>query len=174
MLWDRLDSVQREYLTTVPLLFSADNGRAYLKNKSSQNRTSAHLYMQGVEYQEVANRYWKFLNATTVEIDLSQYVGGSQYFLTHEELRVYPESRLTKTFEHRSGANAAACLAAPWYERERNEQIDISTNLVHQLRLSLSGIRDLNGFRIRSLALKGLKLRGANPYVPGLTNVWGA
>ena len=60
-------------------------------------------------------------------------------------------------------------------EVDRNENVSVHENSYdyHQLRLSISGVRDLSDFRIRSLAMKGLHVHGASPLVTGLTNVWG-
>jgi len=169
MLWDRLDKVQGAYETEVPVYFNPNNGRAALPGESDQNKASSSLVIQdGTSTVIVAQRYWRFINSTTIELDLAQLVQGAQYFLTHNELRLYPESRLTATFEHRSGATDAACLAASWSTVERNENVR-NDHDYHQLRLSVTGIRDLRDFRIRSLVLKGLHVFGANAWVPGLT-----
>jgi hypothetical protein len=38
----------------------------------------------------------------------------------------------------------------------------------HQMRMTISGIRDVRDFKIRSMVLKGLHLYGAGASVPGL------
>lgn len=279
LLWDRKDSERGEYLETVPLYFSGDTGQAFLDRPSTMDKKVAKLYWQdSLEQREVAQRYWRFINDTTVELDSSQIVAGSQYFLTHEEKRtyevsslgvglravpnvldlipgvtidyissdsmglegyleyefqvgpiylftwasayggrgpqlavaltgeynlfdgagnyirvsidlasvpvvvgVYKQTVLLKSgikFEHRKGVNVPGCIAAPWREIERNESVSSVDNSgahyhIHQLRLTVGGIRDLQDFRIRSLVLKGLHIHGATPSVPGLTNLWG-
>ena len=94
-LWDRKDTIEGEYLAEVPLFFNADTGQAFLDRKSTMDKSVAKLYMQDTrEQREIAQRYWRFLNSSTIEIDSSQLVTGSQYFLTHEESRSYEVSHL--------------------------------------------------------------------------------
>jgi hypothetical protein len=95
LLWDRRDSVEGEYLTTVPVYFSSDTGQAYLDRKSSMDTTVAVLYYQAAnEQKEIAKRYWKFVRDSIIAIDSSQLVSGSQFFLTHTEKRTYEVSSL--------------------------------------------------------------------------------
>lgn len=178
--WFRLDSNQEGYSTTLPVFFNRDSGRAYLEKPSDQNRAEAVLMAYASDISEqVAARYWRFLDSTTIEIDLSQLRSDAQYYLTHNELRVYEASALTATLEHRYADSEANCLLATWYEKERNEVVPVfDSGLVvespfHQLRLTISGpARDVRDFRIRSLVLKGLwNCPGA--VTPGLINTWG-
>jgi hypothetical protein len=175
-LWDRMDSVENEYLTTVPISFNAYNGRAYLTQKSTMDSSVSKLYVQdGTDYREIPKRYWRFRNNKTVEIDIAYIISSAQYYLEHEEVRVYELSRLNITLEHRSGADVVACEAAGWSTVERNENVYVTGgDVVHQLRLSVSGIRDVRDFKIRSLVLKGLHIHGSSPSVNGLTNIWGS
>jgi len=174
-LWDRMDSVEGAYATTSPVAFNAFNGRAYLTQKSTQDSSVSKLFVQdGTDYREIPRRYWRFRNSLTVELDTAYIISGAQYYLEHEEARVYEVSSLDITFEHRSGVDAAACSIAAWSDVERNENVYVhSGHLVHQLRLAIGGIRDTRDFRIRGLVLKGLHLHGVSPDVNGLTNIWG-
>lgn len=169
-LWNRFESVQGEYDADVILTFNASNGRAYLRQESTMDMTNAHLYIQNAYAQnEVPQRNWRFLDALTVEMDLSQYVADSQYILSHTERRVYETNALTPVFEHRSANTPAGCLLAAWVTTERNENVSVLGNeRFHQMRLTISGIRDVRDFKIRSLVLKGLHLYGAGASVPGL------
>jgi len=110
MLWDRMDKVQGAYETEVPVYFNPNNGRAGLAAESDQNKATSSLVIQdGTSTIIVAQRYWRFVDSQTIELDLAQLVQGAQYFLTHNELRVYLLSRLTAVFAHRSGATDVAC-----------------------------------------------------------------
>jgi hypothetical protein len=150
--------------------FNSFNGRAYLRQQSTMDMTDAHLYVQNAfEQNEVPQRNWRFLNANTLEMDLSQYVSDAQYLLVHKERRVYETSDLTILFEHRSANTPAGCLAAAWVTTERNENVSVLGNeRYHQMRMTISGIRDVRDFKIRSMVLKGLHLYGAGASVPGL------
>ena len=176
LLWDRFDKVEGEYETTTPLYFSNENGRAYLTSRSSMDMTTANLYVQqATEQVVVPKRYWRFIDDRTVSIDIGVLVKG-QYYLEHKEVRVYPESRLTVTLEHRSSATSVGLSSASYSEIERNSNVYVNQSpghQYHQLKLSISGVRSLRDFRIRSLILKGLKIHGSSPSVNGLTNVWG-
>ena len=85
------------------------------------------------------------------------------------------QNNLNVVFEHRSSDTSTNLLSASWSPVSQNEAIDVSqtpAHQYHQLRLSVTDIRDLRDFKLRSLVLKGLRLRGANAFVPGLTNNW--
>lgn len=168
--WERFESIQGEYDSEVAVTFNSFNGRAYLRQQSTMDMTDAHLYVQNAfEQNEVPQRNWRFLNANTLEMDLSQYVSDAQYLLVHKERRVYETSDLTILFEHRSANTPAGCLAAAWVTTERNENVSVLGNeRYHQMRMTISGIRDVRDFKIRSMVLKGLHLYGAGASVPGL------
>jgi len=171
----RYESTQGEYQTTSAVYFSYSTSRATLTNKSAANKAMSVLKVQQAqELREIPKRYWRFLDDLTVEIDRGYLVNG-QYYLEHQELRVYEVDPLTVVFEHRSGVTDVACAAATWATVAKNEAIDVfqsPSHGYHQLRLSVSGIRDLQDFKIRSMTLKGLNLRGVSPSIPGLTNIW--
>lgn len=176
MLWDRMEHNVIGRIVTVPLFFNLDTGRAILFHRSSMDMALSKLYIEEeTGRREISTANWRFIDPTTVEMDASQFVSGAVYHLEHEEIRMYRQSELNILFEHRSGIDSTACLAASWNTVERNENVDVnqspSGHLIHQLRLSVSNIRDLRDFRIRSLVLKGLHMFGANPDIPGLTNV---
>jgi|GEM_PF-4291762 len=176
LLWDRTEQNVIGRIVTVPLFFNPNTGRATLSNRSSMDMTTAVLYLQdAVETREVSTSSWRFIDPTTVEMNSSQFADGAQYYLQHEEVRLYNQSQLHVIFEHRSGVNAAACLAASWTSVERCEDVDVNQigggHQFHQLRLSISNIRSVKDFRIRSLVLKGLHMYGPGANVPGLTNL---
>jgi hypothetical protein len=178
-LWQRYDKEEGEYFAETPLYFNVENGRATLPYRSNMERTTSNLYVQqSTESRLIPQRYWRFPTDQIVEIDIDYLVDG-QYYLEHYEKRVYEQSNLTVTFEHRSGDSSASCFAASYQTIDKNSNVDVyqdRTGAVphryHQLRLSVSGIRDLRDFKIRSLILKGLKIHGSSPSVNGLTNVW--
>ena len=176
MLWDRREHDPASHTAVVPLYFSKDTGQAKLHRRSDMVKTNAILYYEAAEGQiEILPSAWRFLDPFTVSIDASQYIDGAQYFLTHGEQRIYPKSSLTVLFEHRSGVDSPSCLADTWHTISRNENVTVHQpaggHVIHQLRLSVSSIRTLKDFRIRSLVLKGLHLYGSAPSVVGLTNV---
>jgi hypothetical protein len=176
MMWDRMEHDPVSRLSTVPLYFKRDNGRAGLPRRSDMAKAAATLYYEAADGSvQVAAINWRFLDPFTVEMDPTGFIDGAQYFLTHGEVRIYPTSSLTVLFEHRSGVNTAACMLAPWLAISRNENVYVHQptggHVVHQLRLSVSSIRDLRDFRIRSVVLKGLHIHGALPSLQGLTNV---
>jgi len=176
-MFDRMDKTEGEYATETPLYFNFDTGRAYLDKRSSMDPTTTTLYVQQANGRSsIPTRYWRFLNDKTISLDASFQALG-QYFLVHNELRVYPESRLTVTFEHRSATTMLGVDSETFSVIDRNENVYVHQAALghqyHQLRLSVSGVRDLSDFRIRSLVLKGLQIHGSSPSVEGITNVWG-
>lgn len=174
LLWDRTEQNVLGRIVTVPLFFNSNTGRAALDNRSSMDMATARLFLEdSADTREVPTDSWRFVDPKTVEMNASQFVQGAQYFLEHQEVRLYNQSQLRVTFEHRSGANAPACLAASWSTVERCENVNVNQSVghrFHQLRLSASRIRSLKDFRIRSLVLKGLHLYNGG-VVPGLTNL---
>jgi hypothetical protein len=175
-LWDRMEHDPVSHEAIVPVYFTKETGQAKLHRRSDMVKTNSTLYYEDPNGRvEIYPSSWRFIDPFTVAIDTSQFVEGAQYYLEHGEQRIYPKSGLTVRFEHRSGVNSAACLAATWSDVSRNENVTVHQpsggHAVHQLRLSVSSIRDLRDFRIRSVVLKGLHIHGASPYLPGLTNV---
>lgn len=172
-IYERYDSVQGEFDATSQLFFNQDTGRAVLDKRSAANKSRSNLLLQQAEIQrEIPKSYWRFVDDTTVEIDLNYLVNG-QYFLQHQESRVYEQSRLNITFEHRSGATAVDCVSAAWSTVSKNSIVDIyqtTPHGYHQLRLSISGIRDLRDFKMRSMSIKGLSMSGGVSAIPGLTS----
>lgn len=171
----RSEASQGDYGTLTPIYFGTNSGRAVLANRSTANKTTANLYIQqSTDSYSVPKQYWRFIDDFTVELDRNYLVDG-QYYLEHEEPRVYDINPLTIVFEHRSGATTNDCEAASWTEISRNEAIDTSQtppHMYHQLRITVSGLRDLSDFKVKSLVIKGLNLRTDTPSVQGLTNVW--
>jgi len=176
MLWNRMEHNPLTREAEVPVYFSQDSGKASLKYPSDMDKSKATMYYDSDEGRvEIPKLNWYFLNPFEVKMDSSQYIQGNQYFITHQEVRVYPQSALTLTFEHRSGVTALDCESAPWVPTDRNRNVSVHQSSgghsVHQLRLSVSGARDIKDFRIRSVVLKGLHIRGTGASVGGLTNV---
>ena len=176
-LWERMENEEVEYLNTVPVYFNFENGRAYLDASSDMDMSVAYLTRyDGTDVKQIAKRYWRFVNRTTIEIDTSQLIATAQYFLTHNEVRVYEVSGITTVFEHRSGVDGASCSVAAWETIERNENRYVhqaaAGHQVHQLRLSVSGIRDVRDIRIHSMVMKGLNIHGVNPDLNGMTTLW--
>jgi hypothetical protein len=175
-LWERFDKVLGEYDAETPVYFNVENGRAYLARKSTANISLAKLVVQtSTDLLEVPKSSWRFIDSNTVEVD-KVYLTNGQYYLTHQEKRVYEESRLAITFEHKSANTTGGLVGATWYEIDRNENVEVhqltNPHRYHQLRITISGIRDLRDFKIRSLVFKGLQIHGSTPSVNGLTNVW--
>jgi hypothetical protein len=176
MLWDRMEHDPLSHEAIVPVYFTKETGQAKLHRRSDMVKTNATLYYEDPNGRvEIYPSSWRFIDPFTVAIDTSQFVAGAQYYLEHGEQRIYPKSGLIVKFEHRSGVDSPGCLAAPWSEISRNQNVTVHQpaggHVVHQLRLSVSSIRDLRDFRIRSVVLKGLHIHGATPYLQGLTNV---
>jgi hypothetical protein len=175
-LWERTNKVLGEYAAETPIYFNTENGRAYLTKKSTANMSLAKLFVQtSTDLMEIPKSNWRFIDDRTVELDKVYLVNG-QYYLDHYEKRVYSSCDLTVVFEHRSAESTNACSIATWNVVERNDNVYVhqasNPHQFHQLRLSISGIRDLRDFRIRSLYMKGLNLHSTTPNVPGLTSTW--
>jgi len=170
--WDRFDANQGSYAAEVPLTFNADTGLAYLDQASNKDYSTAKLMSYDANgAREVPQTKWRFTDAKTVYMNLSQYVADAQYVLHHEENRVYQQSRLSVVLEQRSGSSYANCIAASWSEKKRNENVEVLGSLrYHQMRLRVSGLRSVLDFKVRSLVLKGLHLYGSGASVPGLIN----
>ena len=174
-LWQRLDKEQDDYYTETPLYFNITNYRANLTNRSNANKATSNLMVQeSTGVREIPKKFWRFIDDRTVEITATYLVNG-QYYLKHYEPRVYERSNISVIFEHRSATTAGGVELATWAEVEKNDLVETRQSpghRFHQLRLTVSGIRDLRDFKVRSLVLKGLHLHGSSPSVQGLTNVW--
>ncbi len=94
-LFDRMDTIEGSYISESPVFFNADTGQAFLDRPSTLDRSNSKLYMQDSrEQREIAQRYWRYLNKTSLEIDSSQLVTGSQYYFSYPESRSYEVSHL--------------------------------------------------------------------------------
>lgn len=94
-LFDRMDTIEGSYISESPVFFNADTGQAFLDRPSMMDRSTSKLYMQDTrEQREIAQRYWRYLNGTSLEIDSSQLVTGAQYYLQYPESRSYEVSHL--------------------------------------------------------------------------------
>ncbi len=174
-LWNRYDKGQDAYDITEPVFFNVESGRAYLVGRSDMSRSTSELFVQRSDERVIiSNRYWRFENDNTISIDTGALIPGN-YYLTHKENRVYLDNGLTVTFEHKASSTEGGLTGETYVEVDRNENVSIQADSLdyHQLRLSISGVRNLSDFRIRSLVLKGLRIHGSSPLVTGLTNVWG-
>lgn len=170
-LWERNEAEQGSYYAEVPVFFNRENGRAYLTTGSDQNKaTSTLVVQQAFEEIEISKSNWKFIDSKTIEVPLAYLVPG-QYILRHYEAKVYDHRNLTVVFEHKSGAAAGALGSYSTIERNENVSV-IGSQRYHQLRISISGVRNLQDFKLRSMVLKGMHLHGATPSLMGLTNVW--
>jgi hypothetical protein len=172
---ERNESVQGSYLATTPIYFSVESGKAFLENRSDSDKSTAILKVQQAqEVREIPKRYWRFLNDFTLSIDKA-FLAPGQYFLEHTEAKVYEQYNLEVVFEHRSGTTTANCESDTWVEISKNETLDIfqaSPHIYHQLRISISNLRSVKDFKLRSMVIKGLNLRGSSASVPGLTSLW--
>jgi hypothetical protein len=162
-------------MTTVSLLVDPDNGIAELANASSLDKNTSTLYYETESgRREIPRTAWDYISDTLVQIDPAYYITRAIYIFTYSSRRMLHEKIATVKFEHRSGENSSACLAATWVEVQRNENVEVSPlgvdHAMHQLRLSIGGITGDQDFRIRSLVLKGLNIIGPSA-VKGLLNV---
>jgi hypothetical protein len=176
MLWDRMEHNKLTREAEVPIFFSQDTGRASLRYPSTMSKDTATLFYDTTDDRvEVSKLNWFFLNPYEVRMEASQYESGVQYYLSHDEVRVYPQSGLDITLEHRSGVNTPSCYGGSWRTLSRNQNVNVNQvggpHTIHQLRLSIKGARSLKDFRLRSLILKGLHIHGPNAITGGLTNV---
>jgi|LSQX01.2.fsa_nt_gb hypothetical protein len=179
---ERPESEQKDYLRDALVFFDRSTGVALLENGSSiDNRNSKLFVQQASGLVEVSKRKWRFLDDFNLQIDTKFLVDGL-YYLRYYEPRTYFKDYLHKVFEHRCGETENDCKAAEWVQIKKNEGVNVSDEYVipgmntnypfHQLRLSVSGARDIRDLKIRSLTIKGLNLNTENPSVEGLTNTW--
>jgi hypothetical protein len=165
-----------EYAIETPVFFNPDTGVAYLGGVSNINKSTSQLIVSinGVD-DYVPQRYWEFLDESSIRIDIGRLRAG-QYRLAHYEKRVYEASNMNVTFQHRSATTAIGITAISWTTIDRNTNIYVNQSPVHryhQLRIKISSIRDLRDFKLRGMFFKGLHIHGSSPNVNGLTNVWG-
>jgi hypothetical protein len=176
-LWKRIDTELSERATTVPIYFSSLTNKAVLSYPSTMNKSLSKLYIETANgMEEITKSLWRFYNDITVQIDNTAFFPG-QYYLYHYEQRAVDVSDISVTFEHRSDDTEVGVGVATYVEIERNENIstrywvDDSTRRYHQLKITISGIRSVEDFRLRSVVMKGLNMYGSVPNIPGLTNL---
>ena len=107
MLWNRMEHTPVSRQAEVPVYFSQDSGRAALTYPSTAEQANATLYYDDEDGRvEVPSLNWYFLSPFEIKMDASQYVKGYQFYLVHDEVRIYPKNVFNITFEHRSGIDS--------------------------------------------------------------------
>lgn len=142
------------------------NGNATLNERSNLDQTTATLTENtGLNSRIILPSQWKFVNNQSIQIDLSIFNQSSLYELTYTAEVNHPSTLAQASVEIRSATSSAGVLTATYSSIVQNQPID-NTNRYHQMRITISNIRDTRDARIQSVLLKGLDMFGVGATVP--------
>lgn len=151
--WRRVANTLGERSVTRGVTFDAQF-RATLDASSDQDKNTSVLFENGVEVNDAS---WEYIDSQTIQINSSVFNADAVYSLEYSSLFNSVERVPTFVLEHRAAASSAAVSGVAYTTIGPNEFVN-NTLQYHQLRVSFSGVDDLNGLR-----LHGLGLRGINP-----------
>lgn len=143
-------------------------GVAKLPERSNQDQVGATLIEDtGVTQRIVPASKWSFLDAQRIGISVDVFEGAALYQLTYTAETNHPTEAATVVVEIRS-ATAAVNVPSADYEIIDHNHVVGSGFRYHQMRVTLSNIKDLSDAKVESLVLKGLGLFGVGLTTPVL------
>ncbi len=144
------------------------SGIASLDERSIQDKSSAALIEDtGLTQRIIPSSQWNFLDASRIQIDLGVFNTQNIYSFRYMSETNHPDTDVIVKVEHKAAATGGALGAATYSEIVHNQVIDGSLRY-HQMRVTLSGVRDIRDARIQSLVLKGLNAFGIGGTIPVL------
>ncbi len=136
-------------------------GVATLDERSTQDKSTATLLEDtGLTQRIIPVSQWSFLDAGRIQLDLGIFNASSLYSFRYVSESNHPKTDVVVVVEHRSAA-AAIDLGAATYSLVSNNQVIDGSVRYHQMRVTLTGIRDTRDARMQSLVLKGLNAFGS-------------
>lgn len=150
---------------TLGIQFDA-NGVAFLEERSTKDQSTSTLIEDtGLSQRIIPISQWSFLDAQRIQIDQGVFNVNRLYSLKYTSESNHPSTDAQVKVELRSAATGGALGAAIYSEVIHNQVIDGSLRY-HQMRVTLSKIRDVRDARIQSVLLKGLNMFGVGGSVP--------
>lgn len=140
-------------------------GAASLSERSTQDQSAASLIEDtGLSTRVIPSSQWRFVDAKTIQIDLNVFNTNGLYEFQYEAETNFPSTDAMAKVELRSASSPGALTSATYAEVQHNQPVDQFR--YHQIRVTLSNIRDLRDARVQSLLLKGLNMFGVGGTVP--------
>lgn len=165
--FSRVEIAPIEVSVDVGVQFDGE-GIAVLPDKSNGDQLTASLIEDtGISKNVVPTAQWSFVDTQRIRINQSVFNSNALYTIKYVAVVNHPEPQADVKMEIRSGATSGDVSAASWSEFKPNQVVDGSKRY-HQLRVTISNVRDTRDVRIQSLLLKGLGLFGTGLTVPVL------
>lgn len=144
--------------------------RATLGSASDADQTRATLTRDnGIVQEPVPEGDWRYINATTIEIDADAFDEDFIYTLEYVAIDNLFAAEASYVLEHRSATSAAAVSSATYSSVVIDQPIASNGgDRYHQLRITISGVTDVRDIRVSSLGARGINLFGAAPSAPGI------
>lgn len=140
-------------------------GVSALVERSTQDQTTSTLIEDtGLSQRIIPASQWSYVDAKTIQIDLSVFNPNGLYGFTYESELNFPNMSALAKVELRSATSLGGLTSATYQEIQHNQVVDQFR--FHQMRVTLSNIRNLKDARIQSLLLKGLNMFGTGGTVP--------
>lgn len=140
---------------TTGIQFDA-TGTAVLPERSNENQIEATLTEDiGLTSRIVPSTQWSFIDAQRIQISLGAFNPAAIYEFKYKARAQHPHSNVGVIVELRSAASAGGLTAVTYEQISINQPIDSSLRY-HQMRVTLSGVRDVRDAKVMSLVIKGL------------------
>ncbi len=141
-------------------------GISTLPERSTQDKSTATLTEDaGLTRRIISNSQWNFLDASRIRLDLTALNPIGVYEFKYMSENNHPSMDASVVVEIKSAAAPAGLAAATYAEIGHNQVIDGSLRY-HQMRVTLSNIRDLRDAKVQSMLVKGLNMFGTSGTVP--------
>jgi hypothetical protein len=141
------------------------SGKVTLSERSIMDTATATLIEDtGLSKNIIPSSQWKFLDANTIQIDSGIFNELGLYEFTYMAEVNHPNIGATNTIEIKSATSVPGLASATYIQVGHNTPID--QYRYHQMRVTLSDIRDLRDARIQSLVIKGLNAFGVGGHIP--------
>jgi len=140
-------------------------GVAQLEERSTQDITTSTLVEDaGLSRRIIPASQWSFVDAKSIQIDLSIFNPSGLYNFNYTSELNFPRVDAQAKVEIRSATSPGGLTSAIYQEIQHSQVLDQFR--YHQMRVTLSNIRDLRDARVQSLLLKGLNMFGIGGTVP--------
>jgi hypothetical protein len=162
--WLRPEIRPIQVLITTGLQFGDTTKVTLTERATMDTATSTLIEDTGLSKRIIPSSQWKYLDANTIQIDPDIYNDLGLYEFTYMAEINHPSIDATNVIEIKSATSVPGLALATYTQVGHNTPID--QYRYHQMRVTLSNIRDLRDARIQSLVIKGLNAFGVGGHIP--------
>ena len=162
--WLRPEIRPMQVLITTGLQFGDTTKVTLTERATMDSATSTLIEDTGLSKRIIPSTQWKYIDANTIQIDPDIYNDLGLYELTYMAEINHPSIDATAIVEIKSATLVSGLTTATYTQVGHNTPVD--QYRYHQMRVTLSNIRDLRDARVQSLVIKGLNAFGVGGHIP--------